>query len=258
MRIVVVGAGGVGGWLIRGLAPMLEVTHPGSLLMLLDGDTFEEKNKDRQDFGEYGYKAIVRANELQPRYPNVLVIGQPYWVVGHTEGWPEEDGGNVGVNQLMEDGDIIFATVDNHAARKLIFEHAQTLDNVDVFTGGNDDAYFGSIYHYQRRDQHDVTDPPFDYHPEMADPPDRNPGEMSCEERAQVEGGTQLLTTNMAVASYLLAQFHRHVLKGEEPTRAEIFFDLGLGMAKAYDRRPVIDLSDQTETDIRQEENING
>jgi hypothetical protein len=257
MRVIVVGAGGVGGWLVRGLAPMLEVADPGSLLMLLDGDTFEEKNRQRQDFGEYGYKANVRAGELQPRYPECLVIGQAYWVVGHTEGWPEEDGGSVGVNLLVEEGDVVFATVDNHAARKLIFERAMELDNVDVFTGGNDDAYFGSLYHYQRRNGVDITDPPFDWHPEMVDPPDRNPAELSCEERAKIDGGTQLLATNMAVASYLLAAFHNTILTNTEPARCEIFFDLALGLSNGYDRRPAVDLT-TTEIDIRQEENING
>jgi hypothetical protein len=236
VRVIVIGAGGVGGWLARGLAPMLEVADPGSLLLLVDGDAFEEKNRERQDFGEFGYKAEVRAQELQQRYPGTLVIGQPFWVVAETEGWPEETGGVVGVNQLIEEGDVVFVTVDNNAARKLIFEHAM-----------------GIVYHYQRRDGVDVTDPPFDWHPEYLNPEDRNPAELSCEERAQIEGGTQLLYTNMAVASYLGIRFHKTVLSGAEDTEAEVFFDLGLGRANPYDRRPVVDITENTETDIRQE-----
>lgn len=238
MRVIVVGVGGVGGWLAKGLAPMLEVADPGSLLMLVDGDTFEEKNLDRQDFHEYGFKATSRANELQPRYPNTMIVAQPFWVVGESEGWPEEEGGVVAASLLVEEGDIVFATVDNHAARKLLFEAAAKLDNVDVFTGGNDDAYFGSTYHYQRRDGQDTIDSIFDYHPEMADPPDRNPGEMSCEERAEQVGGVQLLATNMAVSAFLLGRFHKTILCGEPDEVAEIFFDLGAGLARPYDRRP--------------------
>jgi hypothetical protein len=143
--------------------------------------------------------------------------------------------------------------VDNNAARKLIFEHAMTMENVHVFTGGNDDSYFGSVYHYQRKDGADVTDPPFDWHPEYLNPEDRNPAELSCEERAQIEGGTQLLYTNMAVASFLGIRFHKIVLSGAEDTESEIFFDLGLGRANPYDRRPVVDVTDNIETDIRQE-----
>jgi hypothetical protein len=238
LRVIVVGVGGVGGWLVKGLAPMLEAADPGSVLMLVDGDTFEEKNLDRQDFFEYGWKAVSRANELQGRYPQTIIVAQPYFVVGESEGWPEEEGEVVGANQLLQNGDVVFATVDNHATRKVLIEVAAQFDDVDLFTGGNDDGYFGSTYHYQRRNGVDTIDSPFDWHPEMADPPDRNPGEMSCEERAAVAGGTQLLATNMAVSAFLLGRFHQSLILGEPDQAAEIFFDLGVGMARPYDRRP--------------------
>lgn len=250
MRVVVVGVGGVGGWLCRGLAAMLEAGDPGSMLMLVDGDTFEEKNIDRQDFNDFGYKTVVRANELQPKYPNTLVVPQPFWVVEHTEEWPEEEGGLVGANVLLEEGDVLFATVDNHATRKILFEAAMKLDNVDVFTGGNDEDYFGSTFHYQRRDGADTIDSPFDYHPEMLEPADKNPGEMSCEERASQPSGTQLLATNMTVSALLLGRFHKTVLKGEPDESAEIFFDLGIGRTVPYDRRPVVDVTEVTEVDV--------
>lgn len=258
MRVVVVGVGGVGGWLVKGLAPMLEANDPGSMLVLVDGDTFEEKNLERQDFHEYGWKAVSRTNEIQPRFPQTIVVAAPFWVVAKSEGWPEEEGDVIGVEHLLEEGDVVFATVDNHAARKLIFEAASRMDNVDVFTGGNDDAYFGSTYHYQRRDGQDTIDSPFDYHPEMLDPPDRNPGEMSCEERAGMAGGTQLLATNMAVSAFLLGRFHKTVIAGEPDEAAEVFFDLSVGMARPYDRRPelvnAVDLTDEVEVDVTEQE----
>jgi len=59
-QVVCVGAGGIGNWLLRGLTPMLEHRAPGSVLMIIDGDTFEEKNRERQDFSEFGEKASQR------------------------------------------------------------------------------------------------------------------------------------------------------------------------------------------------------
>lgn len=241
---------------------MLEAAEPGSMLMLVDGDTFEEKNIDRQDFQDFGYKTVVRANELQPKYVNTLIVPQAYWVVKHTEEWPEEEGSMVGANLLLEDGDIVFATVDNHATRKILFEAAMKLDNVDVFTGGNDEEYFGSTFHYQRRDGEDTIDSPFENHPEMAQPGDKNPGEMSCEERAELASGTQLLATNMTVSALLLGRFHKTVIKGDVDESAEIYFDLGIGKAVPYDRRPVSEVDVTTEVVIEviitEEENING
>jgi hypothetical protein len=239
----------VGSHLCRGLAPLLEFRDPGSALLLVDGDAFEEKNRERQDFSAIGFKALVRAGELQSLYAKTIIVPQPYWVVPEVNGvgvevvdddeeeQAIEPGGRMPVNELVAEGDIVFATVDNHAARKLIFDQAAKLDNVDVFTGGNDDAWFGSVYHYRRRDGLDVIEHPAERHPEFLDPPDRNPGEMSCEERAKLESGSQLLATNMAVAALLLARVTQTCFDGVEDEVAEVFFDLGLGSSVGYDRR---------------------
>ena len=98
---------------------------------------------------------------------------------------------------------------------------------------------FGSIYHYQRRNGEDVTEHPVNFHPEYENPPDKNPGELSCQERSEIEGGTQLLATNMAVASFLLGRVQKTIVNSESPTEAEIYFDLGVGKAEPYDRSPV-------------------
>ena len=126
-----------------------------------------------------------------------------------------------------------------------MFDAASHIDNIDVFTGGNDDALFGSIYHYQRRDGVDITEHPVVYHPEYENPPDKNPGELSCQERAEIDGGTQLLATNMAVASIILGRINHVIVEGKDPEVTEIYFDLGLGMAQPYDRRVV-----QTEVSV--------
>lgn len=251
-RYIIVGAGGVGGWLAAGLARMVEYKDPGSLLIIVDGDSFEPKNHDRQDFTVYGNKAEVRAAELQPQFPQTVVIGLSRWVVSDTDlpnkaGDDDDDDdalvsvSRIRVSELIEDGDIVYAVVDNFAARKVIFDHAATLTNVDVFTGGNDDNLYGSIYHYRRRDGYDITDHPQLMHPEYEDPPDRNPGVLSCQERAAIEGGTQLLATNQAVSAFLLGRTH-HTLFADDPgdiaEQAEIFFDLGIGVAAAFARKP--------------------
>lgn len=248
-RYVIVGAGGVGGWLAAGLGRMVEYADPGSMLLLVDGDTFEPKNAQRQDFTKYGNKAEVRAEELQPQFPSTVVIGMGRWVIAHHEiptkaGEDEEEGEgstrHVLVHDLIEDGDVVCVVVDNFAARKVIFDHAKTLDNVDVFTGGNDDNLYGSVYHYRRRDGLDVTDHPQIMHPEYDNPPDRNPGLLSCAERAQIEGGTQLLATNQAVSAFILGRIHHTIFADADNVeeQAEIFFDLGLGVAAAYARKP--------------------
>lgn len=234
-RLIVVGAGGVGGWLCEGLVRMLEYRLPGSALVIVDGDTFEPKNAERQNFEELGNKAAVKAKQLQPYFPRTFIIPDERWVVENAR---EGDQGQVAAAELLEEGDVVYATVDNFSARKTLFDAARNFDNIDVFTGGNDDQLFGSIYHYQRRDGKDVTDHPVEWHPELLDPPDRNPGELSCQERAAIQGGTQLLATNMTVAGFLLGRTEKVILNGEEDKQSEIMFDLSEGLAQASDRTP--------------------
>ena len=134
------------------------------------------------------------------------------------------------------EGDIVFAVVDNFAARKIIFDSASRLNNVDVFTGGNDDALFGSVYHYQKRDGKQITEHPVAFHPEYENPPDKNPGELSCQQRSEIEGGTQLLATNMAVAALILGRVQKTIVLDQSPEETEIYFDLGLGKSEPYNR----------------------
>lgn len=240
-RFVLVGAGGIGTWLAEGLARMLEFKYPGSALVIVDGDNYEEKNKERQSFTTMGNKAISTANNLTKTFYKTTFIPVPKWVVDDDfSGVDDPDSPKITASQLITEGDIVFAVVDNFAARKIIFDAASKLNNIDVFTGGNDDALFGSVYHYQRRDGIDITDHPVNTHPEYENPPDKNPGELSCQDRAKIEGGTQLLATNMAVAAFLLGRVQKTIISNQSPDEAEIYFDLGVGKAEPYDRRSTI------------------
>ena len=241
-RFVLVGAGGVGTWLSAGLARLLEFKYPGSALIIVDGDTYEQKNLERQSFKVMGNKAVATANELTQQFQNTMFIPVPKWVVSDDMKGVSDDAESpkITASSLITEGDVVFATVDNFAARKIIFDAAQQFDNIDIFTGGNDDDLFGSIYHYQRRDGHDITDHPVNNHPEYDNPPDKNPGELSCQDRAKIEGGTQLLATNMAVAAFLLGRVQKTIVANQSPDEAEIYFDLGVGKAEPYDRRPAL------------------
>lgn len=236
-RFILVGAGGIGTWLAAGLVRLLEWKFPGSALIIVDGDTFEEKNKERQDFIKLGNKAVVKAAELVPQFPNTTIIPLAKWVVDDNfAGVVDDESPKITASQLIREGDVVFAVVDNFAARKIIFDAATKLNNIDVFTGGNDDDLFGSIYHYQKRDGVEITAHPAEYHPEYDNPPDKNPGELSCQDRAQIEGGTQLLATNMAVASFILGRVQKIIVSNQSPEETEIFFDLGLGKSEPYNR----------------------
>lgn len=253
MRFIIIGAGGVGGWLAMGLAATIQYTEEidPKVLIIIDGDNFEEKNKERQHFMNMGNKAEVRAAELSHLYPDVFIVPDPRYVVAEMPAKTSEDDPentkviNVDHPDLFKDGDVIFTAVDNEKCRADVLTEVMKRDNIDVFFPGNGDIsegdpYFGSLYHYQRRDGADTTYNPREFKDEFVNPKSRNPGEMSCEERARIEGGTQLIWTNMAVAAFtgaLVNQAVIEVLKGEKkeevnlPKWQEVMFDLAKGKA---------------------------
>jgi hypothetical protein len=195
---------------------------------------------ERQNFTKMGNKASVKALELTEKFEKTSFIPVAKWVVGDDfKGVSDEDSPKIRASDLLNDGDIVLAVVDNFAARKILFDVASGIENIDVFTGGNDDALYGSIYHYQRRNGKDVTEHPVRVHPEYENPPDKNPGELSCQERAEMDGGTQLLATNMAVAAFILGRVNHIIVNNQKPEATEIYFDLGIGKAEPYDRRAV-------------------
>ena len=237
-RVIIVGVGGIGSWLAEGIVKMLEFKDPGSMLILVDGDEFEPKNQERQSFSGLGNKADVKANELQPYYPRTFIAPKAQWIV---EAFDDPDLHEtekaVTAVSLLREGDVVFAVVDNFAARKILFDAGKEFDNIDIITGGNNDQLEATVYHYQRREGVDITDHPGEFYDDFVNPPDRNPATLSCQEMAQLEGGTQLIATNVAVASMLMGRFQHIIIDGNDPCPAsEIFFDLGIGMATPKNR----------------------
>lgn len=243
-RFIIVGTGGIGSWFAQGLARMCQYKAPNSIVILVDGDTYEPKNKERQAFKQYGNKAKVLAAELTPEFPDTFFVPEAAWIVaedspraskGAQEG--EEEGIKyLTPTQLLQENDVVYTLVDNFAARQIIFSAAYNYQNIDILTGGNDDKFEGNIYHFRRRNGVNITEDPAEKHVELANPQDRNPGELSCQERQEVEGGTQLLATNMAVAAHLIARTHRAIFGDEmDPATAEVNFDLALGLSQPND-----------------------
>jgi molybdopterin/thiamine biosynthesis adenylyltransferase len=243
LRFVIVGVGGTGGWLAMGLAATIEWTPSidPKVLILVDGDNFEPKNQSRQHFMAMGNKAQVRAAELQPMYPSTFIVPDERWVVDNKPDEEIENTKVVEARELLKEDDlyVVFTAVDNFKTRADIVAAAAEKDNIDLFLVGNDDEYFGSVYHYRRRDGADITANPLEFKPELFDPEDRNPGLMSCQERAAVDGGTQFIWTNMAVAAWAGAKLNEVIVRQTTDSKAwdECMFDLRDGTAQPYFRK---------------------
>lgn len=208
LKIKVIGTGGIGLALLPTLCRYLNYNgeeYPNVEISLIDGDTFEERNRGRQDFIEVGPKATVTANEYREKFPRLTFWDNPTYV--------SDDN----VIQLIREGDIVLMCVDNHKTRKVVSDRAENLKNCTIISGGNDWTD-GNVLTYIRRDKKDLTPSlTSKFHPEIANPTDKHPGEIvqaaGCQAIAVVE--PQLLITNNYIAANMLAVFYNIIDKNQ-------------------------------------------
>jgi molybdopterin/thiamine biosynthesis adenylyltransferase len=227
-RIALIGLGGIGSWVLQGLAPFLNFSDQTWSLILIDGDEYEEKNRSRQCFDELGAKAEVQAGWVARRFPGLAV--QPVTQYLSDDG--AED--TFPVANAIRSGDIVFSCLDNHRTRKMVADHCTALRDVVLISGGNEYTD-GNVQVFVRRQGQDMTCRPDKYHPELAQPGDRAPYEMSCEELAA--SSPQLIFANLTAACLMLNAFYAIEQRQADWQKPEVYFDTVANAATPRVRR---------------------
>lgn len=191
-KIKVIGAGGIGGHLLEPLCRYLNYTDDYVELTVYDGDRFEERNRERQRFSQCENKAQHTVELLKKDFPKLHIKAKEEYITDDN------------VITSIRNDDVVFLCVDNHATRKLVSDRCEELDDITLISGGNDYTD-GNVILYMRKNGKDITKPPTQLHPKIAEPQDKNPGELNDQERmgCQQEAQTnpQLLFANLAIAS---------------------------------------------------------
>jgi molybdopterin/thiamine biosynthesis adenylyltransferase len=224
--IKLIGIGGIGCALAPFLARYLQseqrLTGEEVRITLVDGDEFESKNASRQSFEGLGNKAKVKASELARSFPGLSFRAIPEYVTA------------ANLPHLIKDGELVFLAVDNHATRCAVSRHCEGLSDVVLISGGNEFTD-GNVQIYIRKGGRDLTLPLTRFHPEIADPKDKSPAEMSCEELA-AEAAPQLLFMNLGVASAMLNAFYSW--RSGHLSYGEVYVDILEGRAQPVARFP--------------------
>lgn len=209
--IAVIGLGGVGSILAERLCRFLNFSQDyESSILLVDGDDYEPKNYERQEFSGIGNKAETKAHELASRFSNIEFDVCDAYINADN------------VQDVITEGTVVFICVDNHKSRMIINNYCSTLKDVTVISGGNE-LTDGNAQLYVRKGGIDLTPDLCAYHPEIANPEDKLPDEMSCEELSQSE--PQLYFTNLGVATLMCWLFYNSVVKNQHD-RSEVYFDI--------------------------------
>jgi molybdopterin/thiamine biosynthesis adenylyltransferase len=211
MHITIVGLGGIGSSLCESLARFINYSRDlNPTILLVDGDEFEPKNFERQVFLDMGNKAEVKADELLMKFPNLQVDSYDAYI------------NEANIAEAIQNGDIVFLCVDNHKTRMIVNNYCKNLTDVTLISGGNE-FEDGNVQIYVKKGGQDITPDLCAYHPEIANPEDRLPEEMGCEELSQ--SAPQLYFTNLYVATLMCCAFYNVVVK-EEYERSEVYFDV--------------------------------
>jgi molybdopterin/thiamine biosynthesis adenylyltransferase len=213
-KIVIIGLGGIGSILLERMARYLNFARMAEdmnrEILLVDGDSYEDKNLERQEFRTMGNKASVKADEIDMQYRNIKIDDYPAYI------------NDANIADVIRERDTVFMCVDNHKTRMIVSNYCSQLKEVTLISGGNE-FFDGNVQIYVRRDGVDLTPDLCRYHPEIQNPDDKLPEEMSCEELA--ESDPQLYFTNLGVATIMCWAFYNVVIQGDLE-RSEVYFDM--------------------------------
>jgi tRNA A37 threonylcarbamoyladenosine dehydratase len=79
-KVKIIGVGGIGSYLVEPLARYLNFLNTSVEITIVDGDAYESKNKQRQQFSKIGNKAEVTVKDLSLKFPNILFKAQPVYI----------------------------------------------------------------------------------------------------------------------------------------------------------------------------------
>lgn len=228
IRIMVVGCGGTGGYLIPNLARLIASQTERTLeLTLLDGDVVERKNLKRQNFiaADLGKP---KAQVLAERYSAALGI-----TIGYKNSYLKDPS----ILEELSDPShrmgttIVMGCVDNHRTRQIIAQWFRKHPGRFWIDAGNEEMHgqvvCGFHYYPYRSDFSTFALPCVaDLFEEIdADNKAMFNDELSCAERA-IEN-PQNIATNILAANYLLS-FAQQVIMGKPLSAHGIFFSVDL------------------------------
>lgn len=129
--------------------------------VLVDGKEYRPGHEDHEFFLRHGPKVVVQAGMLHSAYPSLSIIPIPLFVDRDTT---ER---TVAITEVVQDGDAVVLSVDNHETRRLVTEHAMTLPNVTLISGAIDGEQV-HVWVYLRRNGTELTPSPLHRYPELA------------------------------------------------------------------------------------------
>ncbi len=232
VKIIVLGAGGTGGYVIPHLYRLGFASNRNVRIIVCDGDIVEEKNLIRQNFIEQDIgrnKAQVQAErysaafgiecDYRPSFveteTELLELTKPDFVTNRWLNIPE--------GQRV----ILLGCVDNNRSRQLchrIFYMQKDLIYIDSGNG----EHTGQVVCGIRQNGRTTYKPVCALYPDMLKDEDKFPSELSCAERTV--SAPQSVTANLTAATAIVSFLYDLLICGELNTRYVTFSSRQINM----------------------------
>ena len=216
IHIVMIGCGGTGGHIAPHLYRLRHALFRPSKVILCDGDIVEKKNLVRQNFiaSDLGKN---KAEVLAARYAGAF--GMETCFIDHFIESEQQ------LKVLLEPDRknslvILIGAVDNNRSRQLcnsVFCQARDLIYID---SGNGLAN-GQVVCGVRKGGRTVQKPVARFYPDILDPTDKFPSELSCAEASV--SAPQAITANIMAATLVLCMLYNILATGELVARMTTF-----------------------------------
>ncbi len=216
-QIIIVGCGGNGSWLSLFLTQYMSVNVDLFYLpiILVDHDTFEDRNRERQFFARPGNKAESLAGTWTKKYGSDLTIQAiPKMVIAREDlGFIDRPAFElIPVDRLIAEYSLVFLCVDKCYPRVVISQYAQTLSNVVLINGGTaNHDWVVDVYMKRRGMQNNPLEVKYpDLLTRAATEREEllQPKQMSCTDLMETRVADQTFIANLSTACTMLQVLH--------------------------------------------------
>lgn len=230
VKIVIVGAGGTGGYVIPHLYRIAFTSEHPCRIIIADGDIVERKNLIRQNFAECDI-GENKAEVMAERYSEVFGI--------ETEYIPDFIESEERLCELLDVKrrrntpkpiGILIGAVDNNRSRVMCHNVFQKLDDIIYIDAGNGE-YTGQVVCGVKQSGTVMSKPAAQVYPDILTDVEKFPSELSCAERSV--SAPQSIAANLFASTAIASMLYYLLIEGELKTNRMTFSSRRLLMKAA-------------------------
>ncbi len=232
VKIVVIGAGGTGGYVIPHLYRLGYASHRDVRVIVCDGDVVEEKNLIRQNFVEQDIgrnKAQAQAERYSAAF-GIECEYKPDFIENDTElfrltspDFTARPYSGVPETQKV----ILLGCVDNNKSRQMCHRVFQSQQDLIYIDSGNGE-HTGQVVCGVRQNGKTTYKPIGSLYPDVLKEEDKFPSELPCAERTI--SAPQSVTANLTAATAMVGFLYNLLIVGEMNTRYITFSSKQINM----------------------------